>query len=184
MQRTIYSFILFLVCLSCSQPLFGQIFYQLELLEDGETYQISIIPNEDWGFPNNLTSTGQVTIKVPTLEFEIADFESVQPQFTWEYNSRVEGPNESFDLDYLSFGLKSASRQFEYEAGEAIPIIRFKNVMGCSEFVSLLDNNLDPVEVSTSRRANVGNQLTVLGAKGNAYAGNQGQTRRFYTNQR
>ena len=84
MQKTIYNFFLFLVALSYNQMLSGQIFYQLDLLEDGETYQISIIPNEDWGFPNNLTSTGQVTIKVPTLEFEIADFESVQPQFTWE----------------------------------------------------------------------------------------------------
>ena len=157
-----------------SQSATGQVWYKMDLMDDGETYQISLVSEVDWSLPNNLTSTGQVTIKVPTLEFEVAEFESVHPQLEWEYNSRINFPSESLDIDYLSFGLRRAGRAFEYEAGEEVPIIRFQNAMGCSEAVSLLDNVMDPLEVTTSRRANVGNQLTVVGARGNAYVGNQG----------
>ncbi len=153
---------------------FGQIWFKMDLMDDGETYQISLVSEVDWSLPNNLTSTGQVTIKVPTLEFEVAEFESVHPQLEWEYNSRVNAPSESLDIDYLSFGLRRAGRSFEYEAGEEVPIIRFQNALGCSEAISLLDNVQDPLEVTTSRRANIGNQLTVVGARGNAYVGNRG----------
>lgn len=124
--------------------------------------------------PNNITSTGQVTIKAPTLEFDIEEFESVHPKLSWEYNSRFNAPTESSDFDYFSFGLESASREFDYEAGEEIPIIRFKNAKGCSDFVGLLDNDSDPYVFSTSKEVNVGNQLTVIGARGNAYLGNRG----------
>jgi len=154
--------------------LFGQIWYKLELLDDGETYQISLVSDVDWSLPNNLTSTGQVTVKVPTAEFELTEFESVHPQLKWDYNARIDSPNESVDIDYLSFGLENASRNFEYEAGEETPIIRFKNTRGCAGYVSLLDNEADPIEVSTDRHANIGSQLTVLGARGNAYFGNVG----------
>ena len=143
----------------CSQAAYGQIWYKLDLMDDGETYQISLVSEVDWSLPNNLTSTGQVTIKVPTLEFELTDYESVHPMLVWEYNSRVDAPDESYNLDYLSFGLKQASRNFDYEAGEEVPIIRFQNSMGCTEAVSLLDNVLDPIEITTTRRANVGLSL-------------------------
>ena len=154
--------------------LFGQIWYKLSLLEDGETYQISLISEVDWTLPNNITSTGQVTIKTPTLEFEIADFESVQPDLTWKYNSRMNAPTESTDFDYLSFGLETANRAFEYEAQEEIPIIRFRNGKGCGGFVSSINNKTDPVIFSETKAINVGNQLTVVGARGNAYVGNKG----------
>lgn len=176
-MKTAINASLFLLCLVLGgHTLSGQIWYKLELMDDGETYQISLVSEADWSLPNNLTSTGQITIKVPTLEFEMEEFENVNPQLVWDYNSRVNAPKESTDLDYLSFGLEKASRDFEYEAGEEIPIIRFKNTKGCSEYVSLLDNEIDPLVVSTTRFVNLGNQLTVVGARGNAYVGNRGQT--------
>ena len=154
--------------------LFSQVWYKLSLMEDGETYQISLISEVDWTLPNNITSTGQVTIKTPTLEFEIADFESVHSDLTWKYNSRMNAPTESSDFDYLSFGLETANRAFEYEAQEEIPIIRFRNAKGCAGFVSLINNKTDPVIFSKTKAVNVGNQLTVVGARGNAYVGNKG----------
>ncbi len=154
--------------------LFGQVWYKLELLDDEETYQISLMSEVDWTLPNNITSTGQVTIKTPTLEFEIADFESVHSDLVWKYNSRMNAPVEASDFDYFSFGLETANRAFEYEAKADIPIIRFRNGKGCAGFVSLINNAADPVISSESKEINVGNQLTVVGARGNAYVGNKG----------
>lgn len=174
MNKDIRKFITLLSALILTNTLFGQIWYKLDLLEDGETYQVSLISEKDWGLPNNITSTGQITIKTPTLEFDIVDFESVQPKFTWKYNSRYNAPEESSDFDYFSFGLEQASRDFDYEAGEEVPIIRFKNAKGCSDFIGLIDNATDPLIYSTTKKVNIGNQLTVVGARGNAYKGNKG----------
>lgn len=153
----------------------GQIWYQLEMLEDGETYQVSLISDVTWSLPNNITSTGQITIKAPTLELEIIDFQSLNPNLIWEYNSRYNAPSESNDFDYFSFGLESSNRNFEYEEGEIIPLISFKNANGCADFVSLLDNDTDPYIYSRSKEVNIGNQLTVVGARGNAYLGVKGE---------
>jgi len=164
--------ILFLIF---GKTLSGQVWFKLDLLEDKETYQISLVSQENWSLPNNITSTGQITIKAPTLELEITDFESVNPLLQWEYNSRFNAPDESSDFDYFSFGLEKSSRDFVYEKEEEIPIIRFKNANGCSDFVSLIDNTLDPYFYSKSKAVNIGNQLTVVGARGNAYMGIKGE---------
>jgi len=174
MQNDILKIILTLSALIYFNALFGQVWYQLDLMEDQETYQISLVSDVDWSLPNNITSTGQVTVKAPTLEFDVEEFESVHPLLKWEYNSRFNAPSESSDFDYFSFGLVSSSREFEYEADEVIPIIRFKNSRGCSDFIVLLNNDIDPYAFSETREVNVGNQLTVVGAKGNAYKGNKG----------
>jgi len=174
MKKEFFNYLLVLAIIICTNPLSGQVWFKLDLMEDGETYQISLVSEEDWSLPRNLTSTGQVTVKVPTLAFELTAFESVHPQLIWEYNSRIDSPDESYELDYLSFGLKNAGRDFEYEAGEEIPIIRFQNARGCIDYVSLFDNELDPLRATTTRSASLGNKLTVVGAKGNAYRGNQG----------
>lgn len=174
MQNDILKIIFLLSALFYFNALTGQVWYKLDLMEDQETYQISLVSDVSWSLPNNITSTGQVTIKAPTLEFDVEEFESIHPQLTWEYNSRFNAPLESSDFDYFSFGLASSSRDFDYEAGEEVPIIRFKNSKGCSDFVGLLDNDVDPYAFSKTKKVNVGNQLTVVGARGNAYLGNKG----------
>lgn len=164
-----------LFCLIFANILAGQIWFKLDLLEDKETYQISLVSDEDWSLPNNITSTGQITVKAPTLELEITDFESLNPLLQWEYNSRFNAPNESSDFDYFSFGLEKFNRDFIYEMGEEVPILRFKNANGCSDFVSLIDNDVDPYFYSPSKTVNIGNQLTIVGARGNAYMGIKGE---------
>lgn len=145
------------------------------MLEDGETYQVSLISDITWSLPNNITSTGQITIKAPTLELELIDFQSLNSNLTWEYNSRYNSPSESNDFDYFSFGLENSNRNFEYEAGEEVPLISFKNGNGCADFVSLINNETDPYIYSKSKEVNIGNQITVVGARGNAYLGIKGK---------
>ena len=175
MTKFSYIGVAILACMFLTNTLLGQIWFKLDLLEDGETYRVSLISDVDWSLPNNITSTGQISIKAPTLELEIIDFESLNPNLNWEYNSRYNSPDESSDFDYFSFGLESSSRNFEYEAGEEVPIITFKNANGCADFVSLLDNDIDPYIYSRSKTVNIGNQLTVVGARGNAFIGVRGE---------
>lgn len=151
----------------------AQVQFKLTMLEDGETYQVSLIPEKTWKHPYNITSTAQVTVKVPTNSFEVTDLVSLQLDVDWQDNSRSDAPAEAPGTDYISFGLASLGTvNFNYEAGVEMPLFQFKNALPCNGSVSLMDNADDPFIAPNSRRANVGNSITIFGARGEAYAGN------------
>lgn len=150
----------------------GQVSFKLAKLADGETFCVSLIPQKSWSAPMNITSTAQVTIKVPTNSFEVEDLVSLNSDITWEYNSKSTAPMESTQFDYLSFGLSSmGTKQIEYQEGIEIPLFTFKNAKICQGSIELMSND-DPFKSPNSRRANVGNSITIFGAKGEAYVGN------------
>jgi len=112
------------------------------------------------------------SIKVPTNSFEVEDLVSLNSDITWEYNSKSTAPMESTQFDYLSFGLSSmGTKQIEYQEGIEIPLFTFKNAKICQGSIELMSND-DPFKSPNSRRANVGNSITIFGAKGEAYVGN------------
>lgn len=151
----------------------AQVQFKLTMLEDGETYQVSLIPEKTWTHPYNITSTAQVTIKVPTNSFEVKDLTSLQLDIEWQDNSRSDAPAEAPDTDYISFGLASLGTvDFNYEAGVEMPLFQFKNALPCQGSVILMDNTEDPFMAPNSRSANVGNSITIFGARGEAYRGN------------
>lgn len=151
----------------------AQVQFKLTMLEDGETYQVSLIPERTWEHPRNITSTAQVTIKVPTNSFEVTDLVSLQLDVDWQDNSRSDAPAEAPATDYISFGLASLGTvNFNYEAGVEMPLFQFKNALPCTGTVSLMDNADDPFMAPNSRSANVGNSITIFGARGEAYIGN------------
>lgn len=151
----------------------AQIQFKLTMLEDGETYQVSLIPEKSWGHPYNITSTAQVTVKVPSNSFEVDDLKTVQLGVDWQSNSRSDDPVEAPGTDYISFGLASLGTvDFNYEAGVEMPLFTFKNALPCSGSVILMNNEEDPFMAPNSRNANVGNSITIFGARGEAYVGN------------
>lgn len=153
----------------------AQINYKIDYFSDTEDYQISIVVNETWAAPYNLTATGQVTIKVPNGDFDVYDLRNLQAGIEWEANARHNAPEEASEFDYISFGLTTlGTRGLKYEAGTEIPLFTFKNNGTCQGEVALIDNDTDDFLPPNSRRANIGNQLTILGAGGNAYVGNVG----------
>ncbi len=157
-----------LIVFSCT-GLFGQVQFKLDKLADGETYQVSLIPQKTWTSPMNITSTAQVTLKVPTNSFEVVDLVSLHPEVNWEYNSKSIAPMESPNFDYLSFGLASmGTKKLAYEKGVEIPLFTFKNEKICQGSIELMPSN-DPFKSPNSKRANVGNSITIFGAKGEAY---------------
>ena len=151
----------------------AQVKFKMQLLNDGVSYQVSLVPEISYRPPMNMTSTAQVTIKVPTGSFEITNIKNLQPNVEWEANSFTEAPAESSDFDYLSFGLASNGTEFlRYEEGLELPLFTFENGLECSGEIGLMDNSTDPFMPPNTAQKNVGNQITIAGADGDAYNGN------------
>jgi len=151
----------------------AQVKFKLTLLEDGKTYQVSLIPEVTFQNPLNLTSTGQVTLKAPTKGFAVDQIINFQDEVVWEQNSLTTSPAESPNHDYISFGLVTqGTKDIKYEAGVEVSLFTFTNMLECQGEISLIDNLTDAFAPPNSKNVNVGNQLTVLGAQGDAYIGN------------
>ncbi len=151
----------------------AQIKFKLIQLDDRKTYQVSLISEASYAPPFNLTSTAQVTLKVPTDGLDIIHLVNLQEEVIWEPNSKSAAPEESPGFDYISFGLISqGTDKLHYQAGVELPLFAFQNAIECSGEISLIDNLNDPFAPPNSRQVNVGNQITIYGAKGDAYIGN------------
>ncbi len=174
----IYKILLpFCLCLLATNLSFGQVKFKLTKLADGKNYQVSMIPDITFQSPLNVTSTAQVTLKAPTGGFEVDQIFNLQDGVEWEPNSLTERPQESPDSDYLSFGLiTQGTDKILYEAGVEVPLFAFTNFLECQGQIALMDNNNDPFAMPNSRQVNIGNQITVLGAQGDAYIGNASES--------
>ena len=148
---------LFLFCFLWAN---GQVIGRLILLDDQETYQASIIPNHTINSPENITNTGQITLKAATGTFEIADFQNLSG--IWQFNTRINQPLEAPDYDYLIFNLIAPMLNVTYEKGVEVGLFQFKNKNGCSGTIELIENSVDSFWPPNSQNANIGNQLTIL----------------------
>lgn len=152
----------------------AQVKFKLSFDPTSERYTVSVVPMDNYSHPLNITGTGQVTIKVPTNKFDPVDIESHLVGMQWEANARNNTPEESPDFDYISFGLNIQGVAYpEYEKDKELPLFSFRNAYGCTGKVYLVDNATDPFMPPNSENANIGNTLTILGAGGDAYAGNE-----------
>lgn len=165
---TILTFLAFVISIANAQVKFKINYDQAQ-----ERYTIALVPEVDYASPQNITGGGQVTIKVPTGAFQPIDLISYQPGMVWESNAISESPIEAPEFDYYSFGVVAAGLvKPDYRAGEEMPLFSFKNQQGCVGVICLMDNENDPFLAPNSKHANVGNQLTILGAGNGAYSGN------------
>ena len=152
----------------------AQVQYQLEWLPVNQSYRVSMVVEQTWEAPMNMVATAQVTLKVPTGGFEIANVENLLPQVVFSANSRQNAPTESAAYDYISFGLETlGTSNIPFVAGTTVPLFTFQNLGECNGVVSLVTEN-DAFFPPNSAKANIGNTMTVLGANGNAYTGNTG----------
>ncbi|MBK9012952.1 MAG: T9SS type A sorting domain-containing protein [Saprospiraceae bacterium] len=160
------------VLLFLSSTSIAQVQFKLAFDQETERYTVSIIPVATYTNPQNITGTGQVTIKVPTNNFDPVDIEDHLTGMHWEANARNNSPSESPDFDYISFGLLIQGIAFpDYVAGVEMPLFSFQNAYGCNGAITLVDNFADEFMPPNSQNANIGNALTILGAGGEAYGG-------------
>lgn len=159
----------------------AQVRFKLELLPDNTTYRISMASEVTWTFPQNLTSSAQITIRVPHAEapygFIMGNLVSIQPGTEWDDNVRINAPVEAPEWDYISFSLISgATAAFSYTANEEIPLFEFNNAAeSCLGTIEIIDNQSDPFLPPNSVSANIPNAIVTLGGGlMNAYMGNIG----------
>ena len=150
----------------------AQVQFKLAWQPSEERYLVSMISDATWNAPYNRTSSAQVTIKAPTGQLEITELTSLQPGVSWEANSRINAPGEVADCDYISVAMTSLGTSgLSYQQGTEVPLFQFKTASGCINNIRLIDNETDAFMPPNSRQANVGNQITTLGARGEAFAG-------------
>lgn len=150
----------------------AQVQFKLSFDLETDRYTVSVIPMASYSNPQNITGTGQVTIKVPTNNFDPVDIKNSLEGMHWEANSRNNAPDEAPEYDYISFGLVIQGIAYpQYQEGVELPLFTFQNAFGCNGAISLVENNTDVFMPPNSQSANIGNTLTILGAGGDAYGG-------------
>jgi len=165
--------LLLVVAIVQSHLAFAQVKFKIAYEREQQHWVVSLLPEATYVAPKNITGTGQITIKVPSNQFEPVNIVNYQPTMIWEANSRSDSPEEAPEFDYISFGLvNQGAAAPDYTEGIEIPLFSFQNEKGCTGAVYLVDHETDPFMPPNSKKANVGNTLAILGAAGDAYAGN------------
>lgn len=144
-----------------SVSLKSQVQGKLKQLADLETYQISIIPNQTIIAPNNITNTGQITLKVTSGSFELAEFKAING--LWQFNARINQPEEAPNFDYIIFNLAAPVVNPNYQKNQDYPLFQFKNANGCLGSIELIENGIDEFWPPNSLQANIGNHMTIFG---------------------
>ena len=126
-------------------------------------FTISLLADQTITAPFNTTATAQVTLKVPTGSFQVANLENLIEGVEFNENGRSNTPSEAPKYDYIVFGLASiGTRNITYTAGEKIPLFSFENSGECTGAPIFLMNNFsDPFYPPNSQKANVSQQITV-----------------------
>ena len=126
-------------------------------------FTVSLLPNQTIKSPFNTTATAQVTLKVPTGNFKVANLKNLIEGVQFSENGRSNAPTEAPEFDYIVFGLTSiGTRNINYTKDTKIPLFSFINSGACNGVpIYLMDNFKDPFYPPNSQRANVSQQITV-----------------------
>jgi hypothetical protein len=141
-----------------------QIEYRLIPLSTGK-YQVSMIPKINLSGALATTATQQVTIVTPN-GFVATNVTNLVGGATYKQTSRYDAPTENTSKDYLVFTLQNlGTTTLSYAAGVEVPLFTFDNTGACGTgLVALMNNTADPFKQPNSRAANVGQQITTIGA--------------------
>lgn len=153
--------------------LVGQLTGKLTYSPEEESYLISVIPNQSLSAPNNITNTGQITLRSTSGSFDITTINSITG--IWNKVAIIKNPIEAPSYDYHVFILGTPITNPKIEAGTPIPLFSFQNNhKECQGSIELLKNFSDAFWPPNSIDVNIGNQLTVLGfGIDNAYEQNE-----------
>ncbi len=142
--------------------------YKLTWDEVNQRYRVFMKPSKT-PIPN-LTTSAQVTIKVPHLNgadrFVVEQVVSNVDGTLWLNNSRVDAPVEAPNSDYISFNLNmvGSPNSFNWQKDTELEVFSFANAGKCTAPISLLNNETDPFAVpNNSASTNPGNQFSNLG---------------------
>lgn len=170
---------LFVVFCVLSVSVQAQVKFGLSLLPDQETYLISLKAEKSWAAPANITGAVQVVLKVPAnIPFTTGKIQSLIPGLSWADNALVLQPSTAPDYNFICFVLNQpGTKLIQYQEGVELPLFTFKNLEPGRTAKLELTLNDDPLvqKVVQIDHINITQNITVLGANGNAFTGVFGQ---------
>lgn len=153
----------------------AQVKLNLTLLPDQRTYLVSMTPEVSWTEPMNMTGSAQIVVRLPAGKpFTAGNIKSLIPGVTWVDNAFVEMPASAPDYNFVCFVLNElGTKGIHYQAGIETPLFTFQNLEPECAGRLELSGNEDPVieKVVQNDHINITQNLTVLGAYGNAFSG-------------
>lgn len=153
----------------------AQVKYKLTRMPDNATYMVSLVSEATWLFPQNVTTTAQVSLRLPNNTHFIAGrITSLVPDTRWIDNSYLEKPTGDANSNYILISQQNVgTKALTFEAGKELPLFTFQNIgTTCFGSVELADNNSEAVKSVVANGLNVGQHISTLGAGGEAYTGN------------
>lgn len=157
------------------QTAWAQVRFNLSLMPDQRTYLVSMVPETTWSVPQNTVASIQVVLQLPADKpFMAGEIKSLVPGISWSDNAYVERPASASAYNFVCFVLNErGTKKFGFEAGLETPLFTFVNLEpGCVGAVELVENNSTIVQqVVQQDRLNITQNMTVLGARGNAFSG-------------
>lgn len=157
----------------------AQVKYKLTRQADNVTYVVSLVPDVTWTFPQNVTTTAQIAIKLPSAAHFIAGrITSLVADTKWVDNAYVEAPTGDKNFNYVLFNLQTVgTKAFTFEPNREVPLFSFQNIgTTCFGAVELVDNNSATTKAVIANGFNVGQHIATLGSNGEAYTGIEGST--------
>lgn len=153
----------------------AQVRLNLSLLPDQQTYLVSMLPEQSWSAPLNAVGSAQIVLQMDAgRPFLAGQIKSLIPGISWSDNAYIESPAAATEYKFVCFALNEpGTKSISFQAGVETPLFTFINLEpGCVGTVILTDNNNPIVQkVVNNDRYNITQNMTVLGAQGNAVLG-------------
>lgn len=154
----------------------AQVFFNIDLLADKETYLISYISEKDINPPLNSTANVQVVLKVPydkAVNFDPIDITSYIDGISWIVDVQYEIKTTVEPYYLIAFSMtQSMTKNIQYKSGEMTPLFSFRNASDdCIGKIVLPDNDDFVVEDALEKGLNFTQSLTTLSKRANTFAG-------------
>lgn len=164
-----------LLVIVTQQTAWAQVKFNLSLMPDQRTYLVSMVPETTWLAPQNTVASVQVVLQLPAdKSFLAGEIKSLIPGISWTDNAYVESPASASEFNFVCFVLNErGTKNIVFDAGVETPLFTFVNLEpGCIGAMELVDNTSAIVQqVVRQDRINITQNMTVLGARGNAFSG-------------
>ncbi|MBX2926219.1 MAG: hypothetical protein KF852_00160 [Saprospiraceae bacterium] len=160
---------------ACAPALQAQVKFNLSLLPDNRTYLVSVLPETTWPVPFNMVGSVQIVIKkAADRPFMAGELTSLVPNVTWWDNTYVESPESAPEHDFVCIVMRERGvKDIVFNAWVETPLFTFVNLFpNCAGPLELVEND-DPMvqAVVNVDRINITQNMSVLGAQGNAFSG-------------
>jgi len=148
---------------------------KLNLSYDAATkvYTVSALPEVTWNAPLNMINTAQIVLRVDAGVPFTPGITTLVDGLIWADNAYVELPDVAPGYTFVCISLVNGPTTKIGIANEKeVPLFAFTNVGGdCVGKIALLDNSDPMVQAVRANGYNITQNLPILGAKGNAFAG-------------